>query len=176
MNGNHQITLRRHGGIHNQGRQRSNDSVPGNIARGCFNQFGAIDLPPGKSRYNGISLPPGWAEYRSTVDRQIEIQSAGGLVLRLVIKYAGFVDHTRQVLRMPGWETVMSPLLDMQELVVRISVGKPGGPFLFGGEKISFGIECHGLRKSCTRTVSLALTASRLYFQHRLALATDVVV
>ena len=113
MGGNQQVTLRAHAAIHSQDIQAGQDAVP--CHKACFRlgQGGAVDLAPRFPRHQHIALPQLVAESRAAVHSQVEIEPAGGLVLRPVVPQAGFIHHIRQMLRMLGREAEVQPLPDV---------------------------------------------------------------
>ena len=141
VGGHQQRATRTQGHVHRELIQGGDDFRLRHITGIGFHEFGAPDFAAGLAGDQRIARPPGRSEGLAAIDRIVEPQAAGGLMLRAVIKDTGFIQHVGKVLRVLRREAVMAAFPDQQQFVKRIAVGQPGGPFLVGAEEIALGIE-----------------------------------
>src|SRR6266404_6003986 len=109
--------------------EASDEIVLSDVAGRSFDELGAPDLSTRFTGDNRIAPPPIRTENFSA-DRLVEMHSAGGLMLRGVVKHARLIDDVRKVLGMARRKAVVAAFLDLKQFVKWIAVGKPGGSFL----------------------------------------------
>ena len=157
MRGHQQVAFRAHAAIHRQHIQAGQNPAACHKPGFRLGQGGAVDLAPRFAGHQHIALPKLVAESRAAVHPQIEIESAGRLMLRSVVPQAGFIHHTRQVLWMPGRKAEVQPLADVQQLVERVAVGQPGGTLLVAAEQFIARPHAQRHREANPRADHLAL-------------------
>ena len=136
-----QVAARRDAGVGGEHVQDGEQLVLGDVSARRLGQLRAEELAPRIAGDQRIAGPVRRAEGRAAVDRFVEVQAAGRLVLRAVVEDARLVDHRGKVPRMPRREAVMPLRLDVQQLVERVAVGEPGRPFLVGREQVAQAVE-----------------------------------
>src|SRR5690606_19849831 len=111
------------------------------VSRVGLHKGGPVEFSPRVTTDKGVAFPPRRSKCRPAIHWVIEVQTTDRLMLRRVVKRAGFINHLREVPRMARRKSVVTPRLDVQQLIQWIAVGKPCRPLLVRAEQITRRIE-----------------------------------